>query len=94
MIGSEQCALGALGKTRVLKPVANRLGHIAELREGVALDRRPSGGDSGGIVLEFDGDQVREAVGRLHEAVVEHSALGSDHRAMNALAYLTRNSCR
>ena len=53
-----------------------------QLREGVALDGSRSGGDGGGLMLEFYGDQVRELAYRLRKAVVKHARIlrGGDWR--------------
>ena len=45
MVGGEEGALRAVGDVGLQEPVADGVGHVAELGEGVALDGRRSGGD-------------------------------------------------
>jgi hypothetical protein len=75
MIRSEKRALGALRNVRLFQPVTDGFRHVAELGKGIALHGCSARSNSRGIMLKFNCDQVREAAGRLREAVVEHGRI-------------------
>ena len=73
MVGGEEGALRTFRDVGLEEPVADGLGHVAELGESVALDRSCAGCDGGGFALQLYGDQVRELAYRFRKAVVEHA---------------------
>ena len=75
VVGGEESALRSARETLREQPPANGFGHVAELGEGIAFDRCGARGDGRGFTLKFNCDQIREAAGRLREAVVEHARI-------------------